>query len=715
MKPERWQRIDELYHAALELEAARRAVFLEEACAGDEKLRREVESLLASHAQAESFMAAPALEVAAASLAEEVVESLVGRQLGCYQVLSLLGAGGMGEVYRARDTKLGREVALKVLPEVFAQDPERLARFRREAQVLASLNHPSIGAIYGLEESDGLRVLVLELVPGKTLAELLSDGPLGVEEALRIGSQIAEALEAAHEKGTIHRDLKPANIKVTPEGKAKVLDFGLAKAFAADRPGADLSGPPAVSEAGTGEGLILGTAGYMSPEQARGKPVDKRTDIWSFGCVLYEALTGKRAFAGDTVSDTISRILEHEPDWRALPETTPPSIRVLLRRCMEKDPRRRLHDIADARIEIEDALTTPDRIEPASAAAGRIPRGWRPALLWGLTCLVVGAITASIALWKVKPPPPPAPVSRLTIALPPGERLAGLEQPAVAVSPDGTRLAYLATQGGGAPQLYLRAMDSLESKPISGTEGAANPFFSPDGQWVGFFAGGKLKKVSMSGGAAVTLANAAFPRGASWGSQGIIVFAPSQVSHLQQVSEAGGAPQALTRLEKGEIAQGFPEFLPGGKAVLFAASITFTNWTNAQVAVYSLETGERRNLIQGGTSPRYARSGHLVYAQGGTLMAAPFDPERLVLTGAAVPVVESVRQSVSSGGAHYSLSATGSLVYVPGGIQATQRRLVWVSRGGAEQVVAAPAHEYRNPRLSPDGRQVAVAVEEQQN
>jgi serine/threonine-protein kinase len=382
---------------------------------------------------------------------------------------------------------------------------------------------------------------------------------------------------------------------------------------------------------------------------------------------------------------------------------------------MEKDPRRRLHDIADARIEIEDALTTPDRIEPASAAAGRIPRGWRPALLWGLTCLVVGAITASIALWKVKPPPPPAPVSRLTIALPPGERLAGLEQPAVAVSPDGTRLAYLATQGGGAPQLYLRAMDSLESKPISGTEGAANPFFSPDGQWVGFFAGGKLKKVSMSGGAAVTLANAAFPRGASWGSQGIIVFAPSQVSHLQQVSEAGGAPQALTRLEKGEIAQGFPEFLPGGKAVLFAASITFTNWTNAQVAVYSLETGERRNLIQGGTSPRYARSGHLVYAQGGTLMAAPFDPERLVLTGAAVPVVESVRQSVSSGGAHYSLSATGSLVYVPGGIQATQRRLVWVSRGGAEQVVAAPAHEYRNPRLSPDGRQVAVAVEEQQN
>jgi Tol biopolymer transport system component len=710
---DRWQQIEQLYHAALEREENQRVAFLKEACAGDDALRQEVESLLAQGDGAEGFLESPALDVAAKMLSEEPGRSLLGRRIGSYQILSLLGAGGMGEVYEARDSKLGRNVAMKVLPAVFANDPERLSRFEREARMLASLNHPNIATIHGLEQSDGVQCLVMELVPGETLAECINAGALGIEEALQIGVQIAEALESAHEKGVIHRDLKPANVKVTPEGRVKVLDFGLAKAFASES-GLDLSHVPTLTAMRTQEGRILGTPAYMSPEQVRGKPVDRRTDIWAFGCVLYELLTARQAFRGDTLSDSIAGVLEREPDWQVLPPGTPEKIRELLRRCLRKDPQHRLRDIGDARIEMEEALAAPEAGELGAPAKG-IGARWKGALLWGVPVLLLAAVT-SVAIWNRKSSAPrtSGPVSRIAIALPPGQPLAGLEMgTSVALSPDGTHLAYAARQGR-TEQLYLRPLEGLEAKPIPGTEGATSPFFSPDGKWVGFFAGGKMKKVAVSGGEALSLCDAPDPRGASWSSRGMIVFAPKRDSALQIVSDAGGTPQPLTETAKDESSHRWPEFLPGGEAVVFAASEGGANWNKAQIAVQSIRTGERRNLIRGGTQPHYSASGHLVYAQGGNLMAAPFDPRRLVVTGASIPVVEGVLQSTFSGAAQFSLSAKETLVYVPGSEHAMERRLMWVSRSGVEQPLPAPARAYRGQRLSPDGREVAVAVEGQE-
>src|ERR1700693_1655429 len=475
-----------------------------------------------------------------------------GTRLGSYEILSAIGAGGMGEVYQAHDTKLGRDVAVKVLPETFAHDPDRLSRFQREAKMLASLNHPNIATIHGLEHSDSVQYLVMELVPGETLRERIArEGPLSVEEALGICRQITEALEGAHDKGIIHRDLKPANVKLTPAGRVKVLDFGLAKAFVGDD-GLDFSHGPTVTAMGTEEGRILGTPAYMSPEQARGKAVDKRTDIWAFGCVLYELLTGKQAFRGETVSDTIAALLEREPDWQVLPPSTPAKIRDLLRRCLQKDSQHRLRDIGDARIEIEEASAAPAMGEP-TALTKRIRARWREAQLWGVAFLLLAAVT-SIAIWNRKSSSPivSGPVSRIAITLPPGQPLAGLEIGiAVALSPDGTHLVY-AARPGSIQKLYLCPLEGREAKPIPGTEGAVQPFFSPDGQWLGFFADGKLKKVFVSGGEAVSLGDGADPRGASWGSQGMIAFAPTRVSALQKVSDAGGTPQPLTHFEKDE-------------------------------------------------------------------------------------------------------------------------------------------------------------------
>jgi Tol biopolymer transport system component len=704
---ERWQQVKKVLAATLEREEDQRAAYLNQACAEDDALRQEVESLLAHEKGAEGFLEAPALEIPSSMFDQDPSQSLCGRQLGSYKVLSLLGAGGMGEVYQAHDTKLGRKVAIKILPSAFVHDPERLSRFEREARVLAALNHPNIATIHGLEESGGVHYLVMELVPGETLAERITRGALPIEEALKIGGQIAEALEAAHEKGVIHRDLKPPNVKVTPEGRVKVLDFGLAKAFAGDG-GEDLSLGPTLTAAGTEEGRILGTPAYMSPEQARGKPVDKRADIWAFGCLIYELLTGRPTFRGETLSDTLAAVLGQEPDWHALPAETPAQVRDLLRRCLQKDPRERLHDIADARIEIEETLTAPATVVPiASTATPGL--GWRHRIPWAIA-FVVGAVLVTTVVWFFKRTPPTVqqPVSRFVITLPAGQQLAGLDDgPAVALSADGTHLAYVAQQGG-IQQLYLRSLDGLETKPIPNTEGAVNPFFSPDGQWLGFIAGGKLKKVSINGGAALTLEDAVATGGASWSSRGMISFAPSLSSVPLQMSDGEGAPKALTRLEKGEVSHRWPAFLPDGNEVLFAVGTSISNWTNAWVAVQSVGTDKRRNLIQGGMQPRYAPSGHLVYAQGGRLMAAPFDPQRLEVTGAAVPVVDGVHQSPYYGDAQYSLSTTGSLVYVPAALRATQRTLVWVSRDGAEKPLPAPERAYRNPALSPDGLRVAV-------
>jgi serine/threonine-protein kinase len=456
----------------------------------------------------------------------------------------------------------------------------------------------------------------------------------------------------------------------------------------------------------------------MAPEQLEAKAVDARTDLFAFGAVVYEMATGRKAFVGKSQASVIGAILKDDPPpISTLQPMTPPPLDRVVKKCLAKEPEKRWQGASDLCDELKWIAEGGSQVTlaPTASTKGIHALGRRALFLSVGTLLLVGVVTG-LAFWNLKPSPAPPPVSRTVITLSPGQQLAGLDAgPAVALSPDGTHLAYVARQGG-TQQIYLRAMDSLEAKPIPGTEGAVDPFFSPDGQRLGFFADSKLKKVSVNGGPAVTLGDANAPRGASWGSQGVIAFTPvSAAGGLHQVSDSGGTPQALARLDKGETDHGWPEFLSGGKAVLFAASPTSSNWTNAQVAVQSVGTGERRNLVQGGTQPRYAASGHLIYAQGGNLMAVPFDPQRLIVTGTAVPVLEGVLQSTSTGAGQYSLSATGSLVYVSGAVQATtQRRLVWVSRNGTEQPLTAAAHAYRVPRLSPDGRRIALVIAEQE-
>ena len=604
---------------------------------------------------------------------------LPGTRLGTYEIIKLLGVGGMGEVHRAQDLKLRREVALKFLPEVFARDPERLARFRREAQMLGALNHPNIGAIYNFEETGETSFLVLELVPGETLRERLAmAGPLPLKEVLTIGRQIAAALEAAHEKSIIHRDLKPANVKITPEGLIKVLDFGLAKAFAGTPSGAELHDLTTASMAGTLQGTILGTPAYMSPEQASGKTVDRRTDIWALGCMLYELLSGKQAFQGETITEILASVLRSEPDESALPAATPAQVRILLRRCLEKDSRRRLRDAADLSIQMEEAQTAP-------------PSGPMP----------VPATLSAV-------PPVQMPKARLVVALPPPDRLAGMNLPAVAVSPDGTYIAYIASRSG-KQQLYVRAIDSLEAKSVPYTEGASGPFFSPDGQWIGFFGSGKLKKVSRSGGSPLTLCDAPEPRGASWGANDNIVFARISLSPLSEVSANGGTPRILTTLKE-ESSHRWPEILPGGKAVLFTVATTVSNWDAAQIVVQSMETGERHVAVQGGIFGRYAPTGHIIYVRAGTLMAVPFDLNRLQTTGTPTPIVDGVMQS-TEGAAQFGISNLGWLVYIPGGIQRVERTLVWVNRKGVGKPLPIPPRAYVSPRLSPDGQRLAVAIQ----
>jgi len=633
-----------------------------------------------------------------------------GSRLGPYEITAAIGAGGMGEVYRARDSKLGRDVALKVLPEAFARDAERLARFQREAKLLASLNHPNIASIYGLEDSAATHALVMELVEGPTLADRIKQGPIPIDESLRIARQIADALEYAHERGIVHRDLKPANVKVTPDDAVKVLDFGLAKAMEGDAASLDISTSPTVSRMATQAGVLLGTAAYMSPEQAKAKPVDRRADIWAFGCVLYEMLTGKMAFSGETVSDTLAAVIRGDPDWALLPSTTPMRVRVLLERCLQKDPKQRLRDIGDARISIDEVLSGAPEGASSLAATGRpTTRPWlSPAGVIG--GLLVGAIIAGLAVWNLKPASPPAkPVTRFTIALPPGQHLARLDQRAVALSPDGTELAYVATApGGDSQQIYMRRMDTGETKLVVGTEGAYDPFFSPDSQWIGFFASAELKKLPVNGGVAQLFGDTANSLGATWGSGGTIVYAPV-LSVLEQVPDAGGMARPLTRFTHGESGHYWPEFLPNGKGVLFLTSAP------PSIDLQPLGTDTARTLLQGQvfTMPSYATSGHLVYAQAGNLMAAPFDLDRMEVKGEGVAVLQGVLQYQDpTAPSQYSLSASGSLAYLPGGLSGVQSKLVWVRRNGTEEPLGAPMANYNQPRLSPDGRRIAVGVVE---
>jgi len=629
-----------------------------------------------------------------------------GQTLSHYRLLEKIGEGGMGVVWSAEDTVLRRKVAIKILPEAFSQNAQRLARFEREARLLAVLNHPNVAAIYGLEESDGVHFLVLEMVPGESLAQRLKRGPLAVDESFDLCRQVAEGLEAAHAAGVIHRDLKPGNVQLTPDGKVKVLDFGLAKVFARDIPVEDLSHSPTLTDSGMHTGTILGTAPYMSPEQARGRTLDKRTDIWSFGCVLYECLTGRMAFRGQSAPDVVSAILQTDPDWSALPERTPPRLRNLLERCLEKNPRNRLHDIADARIEIE-ALGEASTPHPGDEAIGLRTRtaSRRHTVSWSLASLIVGATVTGVAAWMLGPtgPDTPQPVMRFSVSLPADQTLPVYDQrPLVALSPDGKHLVYVADHEG-TTRLYLRELDQLESRPLPGTEGGSGPFFSPDSQWVGFFTDDKLKKISLAGGAAVELCAVVKGVGASWRRDDTIVFPPNPLQALFVVQATGGVPQALTSLDHaaGENSHRWPSFLPDGNAVLF--STLRHGFAKGGVAVLSLQTGEWKELLAGGSEPKYTPTGLLVYKVQGTLMAVSFDRQRLEVAGSPVPVLDGLL-----GAANYSFSETGTLVYVAGDRPLGQRELVWVDRQGRGQPVTRTLREFEWARLSPDGTELAV-------
>jgi serine/threonine protein kinase len=648
--------------AALNREARERAAFVAAACGGDEALRQEVEALLAHAQTAEGFLAAPMGAVAADVLADEPRASLVGRQVGAYQIVSHLGTGGMGEVYRARDTKLGRDVAFKVLPASFASDPDRLARFEREARLLAALNHPHIGAIYGVEDAANIRGLVLELVEGPTLADRLQQGPVPLSEALRMAQQIADALDAAHEKGIIHRDLKPANVKIAPEGTVKVLDFGLAKAAAADGSTPDLSQSPTVTVGGTRDGIILGSAAYMSPEQARGKPVDKRTDIWAFGCVVYEMLTGRPAFAGETVTDTLAAIVEREPDWRALPSPTPVGVRRLLRRCLEKDRQERLHDIADARLEIKEALTAPD-----TTANSRAVPLWRRTLPGAVALvLLVGLGLLSFIHFRETPPPLTPPEMRLEIVTP-----TSADPISFALSPDGRQLVFVAS-GDGPSRLWLRPLAATAAQPLAGTEGAAYPFWSPDSQSIGFFGDGKLKRVDIGGGPPQTLADAS-ARGGTWNADGVILFAQTINGPLFRIPASGGEAVAVTRQGQHR----FPQFLPDGRQFLFYALGTPDT---SGIYLGSLDSGQTKRLTVADTAGVYAPSGWLVWVRGSTLVAQHLDLERRALAGDPVTVAAPVGFEDTINAGAFSVSAAGLMAYRPAG--PSRRQLRWFDRTG---------------------------------
>ena len=625
----------------------------------------------------------------------------------------------MGEVYRAIDKNLGRHIAIKILPAAFAEDKERMARFEREAKLLAVLNHPNIAAIYGLEESEGRRFLVLELTEGETLQARLNRGPLPVEEALETCRELAEGLEAAHEKGIIHRDLKPGNIMITPEGKVKILDFGLAKAYGGETTGVDIEKSPTITAQMTEPGVILGTAAYMSPEQARGRSVDKRSDIWAFGCILYECLTGSRAFHGETVSDTLAHILKGEPDWAALPQGTPLPIKTLLHRCLQKDPRNRLHDVSDLRIEIVDALSRPLSEETVAQIK---PRRFRWILVMGIAAIILaGAMGVIIGRKTIVMSA--GPIVRTTIELPPGTQLTSEGgapvRTEIAFAADGKSIVFSASPDGTSAKamLYRRSLDSAESTPIPGTEGANSPFISADGNWVGFWAREKLFKIASSGGIPVELFDYKTwpPLGVCWSPEEKIITTAAVGTGLSEFSQKGDTRELTRPDPKKEYSHRLPFVLPGGKALLFTA-MPYSWGVSAWIEVLNLKSGERRVLIEDGTDARYAPTGHIIFVRRGKLMAVPFDLDRLRLTGPPVPVVETLLQALNaydnlwnSGSGQYCFSTSGALLYASGGMfPDPETELIWVDRrGNVKPVTAFGKRPAYGPRISPDGKRIA--------
>jgi serine/threonine-protein kinase len=648
---------------------------------------------------------------------------LIGQTLSHFRITAKLGEGGMGEVYRAEDTKLDREVAIKVLPEAVASDPDRLTRFEREARALAALDHPNIAAIFEVGEAALTRLpgsspdseaeivgektvhfLVMQLAEGETLAERLARGPVPVGEAMPVALQIAAALEAAHEKGIIHRDLKPANVKVTEDGQVKVLDFGLAKAMETEPIGGvagDLTASPTLTAQMTHTGMILGTAAYMSPEQAKGQIVDKRADIWAFGVVLFEMLTGKRLFAGQSLTEVLARVVERGPDFADLSADLPAQVVRVLRLCLRKDPKARLRDIGDARLELESALS-----EPEPMPGKDLPRSRRATwrfLAWGSLALLAG-IALGHFVGRFGRTSSSSAVTRVEIGMPADQWFQWIDQ-VVAMSPDGRQLVY-STIG----PLYLRSLDRAEAIPIPGTEGARSPFFSADGDWIAFWADGHLKKVHIGGGVPINLCPARSPYGATWTRDGRILFS-QRYAGIFEVLADGGEPQLLIQLDstKGEVAFYGPQLLPDGGTVLFTLLGAGKNWKGASIVAQRLDSGERRVLIEGGADGRYVPTGHLVFAHGSTVQAMLFDPKDLKVRGSPVPILEGVWHAYlwDSGASRFSFSATGSLAYIPESAP-LQNKLVWVDRLGVEDVLEMPARMYQHPRLAPDGTRIVV-------
>ena len=645
-----------------------------------------------------------------------------GTRIGPYEIVSALGAGGMGEVFRARDTKLNRDVAIKILPESVAADGERRARFEREAQTLAAVNHSRIAQIYGVIELDdrasrpaGALALVMEFVDGEDLAARLRRGPLPLDDALAIAVQIAEGLEAAHERGVIHRDLKPANVKVTPDGHVKVLDFGLAKAMASEAyaPAATANSPTFTSPVHvTQAGSLLGTAPYLAPEQVRGKPADRRADIWAFGCVLYELLVGHPPFTGESIPDVLGAIVRDTPRWDELPASTPQSIHRLLARCLIKDPVRRLRDIGEARIALEDQLAgTADATSVAapagtsSASATRL-RTIRAAVI---ASIALASAFALIGLWLWRTGASQhAPIVRYEV-VPPAKASLTLEfRPAIALSRDGSLVAFVATLDG-IPRLYLRARDSTDVRALPGTEGASVPSFSPDGRWIAFYAEGKIKKVALDG-APMTLTGGADVRGIAWQDDQTLIFTPGAADALVAMSADGGPTRPVSKLAPNERTHRWPEVLPGGKAVIFTVGSPASpdNYDNATIEAVVLATGERRVLWRGAAMARYSKSGHLLLSRGPALYAVPFDPDALTTSGTPTVVVQAVWRDATTGAAHFACADDGTLALVPGSVQSGVFRLVWVDQNGSTQPLDLAPALYHEFRISPDGTRVAL-------
>jgi len=651
------------------------------------------------------------------------VSLTAGAHLGPYEILGALGAGGMGEVYRARDTKLNRDVAIKILPDLFGADPERAARFAREGQLLAALNHPHIAQVFGLEDlrdPDGRVVssLVLEFVDGQSLLQKLeaaSGSGLGVHEAVRIARQIVDAVEAAHEKGIVHRDLKPANIMLTADGQVKVLDFGLAKyeAGRAEQAGGvgTLTHSPTLTFAGTLAGVILGTATYMSPEQAKGRDADKRCDVWAFGCVLFEMLAGRRAFDGEDATEVIAAIVRAEPDWGALPADTPPHLRAIVRRCLEKDRKARIPDLSVVRFLMNETpsltnASSPDSRVPSAVAA------WRRALPWA----VAGAATLVAAgLFLNRQPSRARPLVRLQ-ATPPAAIALNIDPFAidVAISPDGRRLAY--TTGTAQPQLHVRDLDRDDATPVADVTNVRGPFFSPDGEWVGFFQGADLKKVSVRGGSPITICAQCSPgnRGGAWSTDDTVVFAAAGGTVLRRVPAGGGTASdvAVPDRAKGELALVFPEFIPGREAIVYAKLLSGGRLDDSILVARDLRTGTQQVLARGGVRGLVVAGTHLVYGAAGTLLSVRFDPDTLTPTGNPVPVVPQVLTK-ATGAADFGVSRDGTLVYVRGSAQGSGMTLAWRDRQGHDEPIAAPPRAYTHPRVSPDGLRIALDVRDQ--